>query len=849
MRSDWLSARAVIAAFAFLSATACTGDDAASNRHPAGPAPVATEPAAIPGEPAPAQPPAAPEPPVDPGVVASLTVDMAAPYFTTGTAGAAAQRFALEDWGAARDGFARALKELPKGASDADRARLQLMIALSDAALDRWKPAARGFEQAIAGLPLLADILRYEAARARYFDHDADGALALAQRVAPGSINGADAELLVGDILRGRKDPAVTAAHYRAYLDAHPDGIRLAEARFRLAEALEEGARRGAPSLEAIEIYRRITITDPLSSWSDKAAERLRALYPTLPAADRARYQTLTADELVERGTVYFDSMRNPESEADFAAALTAPGATAETRCTAAYYHAQSAFKSRDRTTSAPAFDAAVEACHAAGDNDLWVKSAYQAGRSYAYLAEHAKSAERYAAAEAADPKHSYADDSRLRQAEAYAELGDDARVKTLLGKLPEIYPQGDMRAEALWRLGWRAYRASAWDEAIGWWKKQIAAVPIDDNYWAEGQPQYWLGRTYARRAGASRNKKAAAADRERSLASYEEAVRTYPLSYYAMLALNRLREEAPERFAALQAEIQAAPPGWDPAAPVFTFQPRHEYALPGFARAVELLKLGLGGRAEAELARLGLEAPGGKKRVEDPDMAEKLWAMAFLYDRAGRYGTSHWLLRWHVLDYKRSWPTGANMARWRIAYPLAYWDLLDRWAQKRGIPTEMLIGIVREESAFNPLMESYANAIGLTQMIFPTANRFARGTGIAVSRDTLRDPEKNVTIGSAFLAFLFQKWKGFTTLIPPSYNAGEGAVTRMLKLRGDWAADEFMEGIVDDQARNYSKRVLDSFFVYSYLKDGTIPVMPNQIPPELVPGKKKGEKVVEPKK
>ena len=120
--------------------------------------------------------------------------------------------------------------------------------------------------------------------------------------------------------------------------------------------------------------------------------------------------------------------------------------------------------------------------------------------------------------------------------------------------------------------------------------------------------------------------------------------------------------------------------------------------------------------------------------------------------------------------------------------------------------------------------------------MIFPTATRFAKGTGIAPTRENLRDPEKNVTIGSRFLGFLFQKWKGFKHLVPPSYNAGEGAVKRMLKVRGTWPADEFIEGIVDDQARNYSKRVLGSFFAYAWIYGNTVPDMPNQIPPELLP-------------
>jgi soluble lytic murein transglycosylase len=209
---------------------------------------------------------------------------------------------------------------------------------------------------------------------------------------------------------------------------------------------------------------------------------------------------------------------------------------------------------------------------------------------------------------------------------------------------------------------------------------------------------------------------------------------------------------------------------------------------------------------------------------------------MAYLYDRAGRFATSHWPTRWHILDYRQSWPTGANRARWQIAYPKAYWALLTKYATKYGTPIALQIGIVREESAFDPRTESYANAWGLTQMIPPTAAQFAKGTGIAPTRENMFDPEMNVTVGGNFLGNLFSRWKGFTLLVPPSYNAGPGAVRRWLKARGTWDADEFIEGIADDQARNYSKRVLGTFFTYSWLYQGTVPEMPNKIPTELLP-------------
>ena len=775
---------------------ACSGDDGNGHR--------------------PTTPPLALEDELDPGTgtgtgtgtgaaAAPLTEDMAAPYFT----GEAAEKLALEEWQAARDGFA-AMK--PTAADE--QARVALMIALADAELGNWGDAAAGFATARAGLPLIADWIGYQEARALYFAKRTKDALERARAVDPASIVGADAELLAGDVLRGQGDAAATAAHYRDYLTRRPSGIRRAEARFRLAEALEAS---GGDPAEIVDLYRAITIDDPLSSWATKAGKRLDALGGAAP---------LTAAEHITRGMALFDAMRNPESEAAFDAALAASPTPAE-KCVAAYHRAQSRFKARDRTAAAPMFDAAIEACDAAGDVDLEIKSAYNAGRSYAFIRQRDTAVERYRHAQQVDPSHSYTDDSLLREAEEWADLGKDKEVTRALSSLPEKFPAGDMRAEAMWRLGFRAWRDGDVDAAIRWWKKQIEVMPIDDNYWAEGQAQYWLGRAHARQG-----------DTKQAIAAWEDAVRTYPVTYYAMLSLNRLRETDKARYAALVDELTADPAGFDAAAPAFSFQPRAEYATPGFARAIELLKLGLGEPAEHELRRLGLVPPPDKKRVEDPDLVEKLWAMAFLYDRAGRYATSHWPTRWHILDYKRQWPVGANRARWKVAYPRGYWDLLTRHAAKNDVPIAMQIAIVREESAFDPLRESYANAIGLTQMIFVTAERFAKGTGIPVTRENLRDPEKNVTIGSRFLGFLYKKWDGYTMLVPPSYNAGEGGVTKMLRLRGHLDADEFIEAIVDDQARNYSKRVLGSYFAYTWLYEQKVPELPNQIPGKLLPKK-----------
>jgi soluble lytic murein transglycosylase len=772
---------------------ACSGDD--SHRHAKTPKPV-------PVAPKPEQPTAA--------TPAGFSESMVTSYWTTPDEVLAASKFALEDYKAAAEAFGRART----ATKDPERAaRIELMLGLCYERLQDPAAAAPHFTAAYAALPQLSDYIGYHAARALWLAKKTTEAMELAQKVAKDSIVGADAEILVGELLRGKSDWAAAATHFRDYLTRHPNGPFRSEARFDLAEAIEKS---GGDVQEAIKLYRRITIDDPLTSWTTKAKARLTAL--NVP-------DTYTAGEHIARGMELFDAMRNPESEAAFDAALADPKITAAEKCTAAYHRAQSRFKARDRKGAAPMFDAAVAACKAAGNTDLWIKSEYQAGRSYAFIKEHQIAITHYKAAQVIDPKHSYSDDSMLREAEEWASLNDGAKVEEVLSALPKTFPNGDNIAEAMWRLGWRAWLEKRTDDAIKWWKEQIRLVPRDDNYYGEGQPQYWLGRAYA-----AKNQMADA------IAQWQATVRAYPAAYYSLLALNRLEEHAPKEYEKLVAEISADPPGYDLKQPAFVFKPRPEWSAPGFARAMELLRLGIGSAAEPELRKLGLSAPAGKSRVTDADQIEKLWAMAFLYDRAGRHATSLWPTRWHILDYREKWPVGANRARWLIAYPKGYWELLTRHATLNQVPIAMQIGIVREESGFNPLTESYANAIGLTQMIPPTAKDFAKGTGIDPTREALRDPEKNVTIGSRFLGSLYKTFKGFTILIPTGYNAGPNAVKRMLKLRGTYAPDEFVESIVDDQARNYTKRVTGSFFTYSWLYEHKVPKMPNTFPKDVLP-------------
>ena len=778
---------------------ACSGDD--THRHAA----TTPKPAAV-----------ATPPSNTPTAGGALDQKMVASYWTTGDELDGATQFRLENWKYAHDAFA-----LARGAAkDPDHAaRIDLMLGLCEEKLEDHASAAQHLAAAYRALPVLSDYIGYHAAREMWLAHMTPEAVDLAQKIAKDSIVGPDAEVLVGDLLRGQSKWPEVEAHFRDYLSRHANGPFHSEARYDLADALEQ-QKKGLD--EAVKLYKAIEVDDPLTSWATKAHERMVAL-----KAD----ESMTAAEHLTRGLVLFDNMRNPEGEAEFTAVLADKTITPEQKCIAAYHRAQSRFKARDRKNAAPMFDEAAAACEAAKNTDLQIKSAYNAGRSYSFIGQHETAIARYKAAQTIDPKHSYADDGMLREAEEWADLNNGEKVQEVLAAIPTQYPDGDNTTEAMWRLGWRAWREQRYDDAITWWKKQIDLAKPGASYNGvfgddeRAEAGYWLARAYA-----------AKGQQDQAIATWSDVARSYPAAYYALQSLNRLRETAPETFNAVVAELQKDPPDFDPKTPAFTFKARPEWTQPGFLRALELLRLGLGEPAEHEMKKLGLSAGNDKKQTTDPDQLDKLWATAWLYDRAGRNAASVWVTRWHILDYRQHWPVGANRARWLIAYPRAFWEILSRHAALNHVPAAMQVGIVREESGFDPLDESYANAVGLTQMIPPTAKDFSKGTGIDPTRENLRDPEKNVTIGSRFLGSLFKDWHDYVLLVPTSYNAGPAAVRRMLKVRGTWNADEFVEGIVDDQARNYTKRVLGAFFTYSWLYEQKVPEVSNTIPKDLLP-------------
>ncbi|HEX6036559.1 MAG TPA: lytic transglycosylase domain-containing protein [Longimicrobium sp.] len=102
--------------------------------------------------------------------------------------------------------------------------------------------------------------------------------------------------------------------------------------------------------------------------------------------------------------------------------------------------------------------------------------------------------------------------------------------------------------------------------------------------------------------------------------------------------------------------------------------------------------------------------------------------------------------------------------------------------AVRNEIDPHLAFGLVRTESEFKDYATSHVGAVGLTQLMVPTARWFKKGATVA----DLRDSETNLEIGFRYLGELIDRYEGDVELALTAYNRGTGTVDRVLKRGGD---------------------------------------------------------------
>ncbi len=359
------------------------------------------------------------------------------------------------------------------------------------------------------------------------------------------------------------------------------------------------------------------------------------------------------------------------------------------------------------------------------------------------------------------------------------------------LDKLLDKYGDSKFATDALWFLGFGRWLLGKPAEALPYFSK----LADRSGELTGGKGRYWKARALA----------ATGKDAE-AIAIWRALPSSYPLSHYAELA----RMQLATRKIEVGPFGDTPPSGSAPKLGAIDPTVANDAAI---GRVDELLEAGLPTAASDELRRAEAAL---RKRFG----ARALPVLFDRYHKAGNFQRPYLLaesIGARALDLP---PEGDARAWWELAHPLAYRALVERWQDLGKNPPYWLYTIMKKESGFNVHDASYADALGLLQMIPPTTRRVARALGIEYSDDLLYDPEGNIRTGSWYIGHLVQKFRGQLPLAAGAYNGGPRAMIRWTKLYGGRPLDEFVELVAYMQTREYIKKVVGIYAHYLWLYD-----------------------------
>ena len=146
-----------------------------------------------------------------------------------------------------------------------------------------------------------------------------------------------------------------------------------------------------------------------------------------------------------------------------------------------------------------------------------------------------------------------------------------------------------------------------------------------------------------------------------------------------------------------------------------------------------------------------------------------------------------------------------------RTMYPLRYEAVIRQASEENDLDPTFVAGVIYTESRFRPDVESHREAYGLMQLLPESARFIQRKSGI---EGDYRDPEVNIRLGTWFLGYLEDRYKGDKRLMLAAYNSGEGTVDA-------WASDEGFDIAKDipyKETRNYVDSALEARQTYQEL-------------------------------
>ena len=381
-------------------------------------------------------------------------------------------------------------------------------------------------------------------------------------------------------------------------------------------------------------------------------------------------------------------------------------------------------------------------------------------------------------------------------------ETSQPATAQTYYEQLFREAPRAESADEAHFWRAWRAHEAKDYATSAKLLIEHVAEYgDVTDN---RGKAAFWGARD-AERTG----------DRARALTMYKALLLRYGAGWYGynserhIAELTRLgvKEVAPEADAVLHhavAKLQINRPV------VETMNQADEERLEK-ARSLVLINLPQAALSELEAAR--------NRAANSPRINLQI---AQIYRARNENVSAVNVLKRAYPDYGQALVSEMPKGAWDVFYPLGWWSNIKEEAKRNNIDPYLIVGLIRQETIFNPTAVSRANAIGLMQLLPSTgrsvAKRYSLGGG-AISSADLFNPILNIQLGTAYVAEQIRRFGRFE-YVAAAYNGGPSRVSRWLVELPAGDIEEWVDAIPLSETRAYVQGVYRNARQYKRLYD-----------------------------
>jgi soluble lytic murein transglycosylase len=177
------------------------------------------------------------------------------------------------------------------------------------------------------------------------------------------------------------------------------------------------------------------------------------------------------------------------------------------------------------------------------------------------------------------------------------------------------------------------------------------------------------------------------------------------------------------------------------------------------------------------------LEAQQELSMIPQPVSVSGQWKWVQLLSKTGQHHAASLLLN-RLLENETDLrhPTYMN-----TIFPKDYSQWIESESKKYSLDPDLIRGLIRQESAFSLRAVSTSNALGLMQMIPPTAEEVSRRLKLKVQipQDMYR-PEVNIPMGTFYISDMLGQFSQNVPMALGAYNAGPHRLRAWLELRPD---------------------------------------------------------------